>query len=94
MNTTTSESESSPDFPILVVGRQLQASKGLTVRLTLDEVQVPMEVDTGAAVSLIAEETQQWLLPSLVREEPTVRLTTYTAEEIPVVGVIRVQVEY
>ena len=28
----------------------------------------------AAAVSLIAEETQQWLLPSVVWEEPMVRL--------------------
>ena len=43
VNATNFECESSPGFPVLVVGRQLQSSKALTVRLTLDRVQAPME---------------------------------------------------
>ena len=49
---------------------------------TLDRVPDPMEVDTGAAVSLISEETQKHLFPKAKLQKPEVRLNTYTAEAI------------
>ena len=68
--------------------------KPLTVTLEIDGVQVPMEINTGAAVSLISEETQKRLFPKGSLHQPEVRLKTYTSESIPVVGVLRVQVKY
>ena len=53
-----------------------------------------MEIDTGAAVSLISEETQKRLFPKGSLRQPEVHLKTYTLESIPVVGVLRVQVKY
>ena len=68
--------------------------KPLTATLEIEGVEVPMEVDTGAAVSLISEKTQRCLFPKVKLEKPEVRLNTYTAEAIPVVGVLTVQVKY
>ena len=53
-----------------------------------------MEVDTGAAVSLITEQQQQELFPSAVLHPSSVTLRTYTAERLPVVGEMHVQVQY
>ena len=48
-----------------------------------------MEVDTGAAVSLMAENTQRKLFLEAVLEPSQVRLSTYSAEAPRVVGAIR-----
>lgn len=53
-----------------------------------------MEVDTEAAMSLISEETQKCLLPKVKLQKPGVHINAYTAEAIPVVGVLTVQVKY
>lgn len=50
-----------------------------------------MEVDAGAAVSLISEVTQK-VFTQL--QNSAALLTTYTTEAIPVVGVLSVQVKY
>ena len=49
-----------------------------------------MEVDTGAAVSLMAENTQQKLFPGAVLEPSQVRLSTYFAEALRAVGAMKV----
>ena len=53
-----------------------------------------MEVDTGAAVSLIMEPQQQELFPSDVLYPSGVILRTYTAEHLPVVVEMHVQLQY
>ena len=62
--------------------------------LELNGVPVRMEVDTGVAVSLISQKTQQRFFPAQTLEKPSVRLTTYTTESISVVGMMQVQVKY
>ena len=64
------------------------------VNLQLNGVPVTMEVDTGATVSLMSQDSQRCFFPEAVLDRPTVRLTTYTTEAIPVVGIMTVQVEY
>ena len=55
---------------------------------------VPMELDTGATVSLISHSTQQRLFADVPLEKSDVQLATYTAEPIPVLGVMKVCVKY
>ena len=86
------EDPSNSDLPILTVGGR--STQPITAVLELNGRSVPMEVDTGAAVSLIAETTQRRLFPEGVLEKSKVRLNTYTAEPLPVVGVMRVEVRY
>jgi len=81
-----------PEGPILNV--KSNPSRPLTAMLTLNGKPVPMEVDTGAAVSIMAESTQKELFPQEVPKRAEVRLKTYTTEPLPVVGVIHVKVEY
>ena len=70
------------------------SEKPLTVTLEIDRVQVPMEINTRAAVSLISEKTQKRLIPKGSLRQPKVSLKTYTSESITVIGVLRVQVKY
>ena len=55
---------------------------------------VSMEIDTGAATSLVGMQTYRKLFPHLTLRRPSVRLITCTGEEIPVAGELRGQVEY
>ena len=62
--------------------------------MRLDECLVSMEVDTGAALSLISEATYQRLWPRRELRTSQVRLQSYTKETIPVLGCCNVNVDY
>lgn len=53
-----------------------------------------MEIDTGAAVSLMSLKTQKSLFPSTVLAKPNIQLRTYTSDPITVVGKMSVEVKY
>ena len=53
-----------------------------------------MELDTGAAVSLISEETYRKLLPTSALKPTSVNLRTYTGQSMSVAGQIEVEVRY
>ena len=53
-----------------------------------------MEVDIGAAVYVISEETYKELFMNLSLKKASVNLKTYTGERIPVLGEIEVEVTY
>ena len=55
---------------------------------------VSMEIDTGASVSLMSQSLQETLFPAATLAKPTVKLRTYTAEPITVVGQLTVEVKY
>ena len=62
--------------------------------LLLNWTPVTMEIDTGAAVTLIPESRLRSLLPDLQLSKTTMRLRTYTAQPITVVGQAQVEVRY
>lgn len=68
-------------------------SEGYWVTPLLDGKGIPMQVDTGAAVSLMAESTYQENWPFLSPTEATMTLKTYTGEAVPLLGVVDVTVE-
>ena len=57
-------------------------------------MQLPFEVDTGAAVSLISLDTKQKFFKAVKLKDTSVALCTYTVESIRVLGTIQVQVKY
>ena len=65
-----------------------------TVQVKLDGVQVDMEVDTRASVSLMSELTFKRIWPQRSLEPSQVHLCTYLKEPIPVVGCTQVNIEY
>ena len=91
MPTTELETEPFPDDSILKV--QGQSTKPITVTLELNGTSLDMEVDTGAAVSLMSEATQKRLFPQVKLQKTTMKLQTYTAEALSVLGTSKVQVK-
>lgn len=55
---------------------------------------VTMEIDTGAAVTLISQAMQESHFPTAKLDRPTLTLHTYTAQPIKLVGQMTVQVRY
>lgn len=65
------------------------------VELSVNDTPLCMEVDTGAAVSLISEATYRSMGDPLPRLNPTtVLLRTYSREQLAVLGSIEVAVKY
>ena len=69
-------------------------AKPYTVVLELNGHAVSLEIDTGAAVSLISEQDQRRLFPAAVLDKSDIQLRTYTGKPIPVLGQMRVSVKY
>ena len=71
--------------------------KPIEVAVTLSEAETTMEVDTGATLSVMSEETYKRLWDRDTRpplQPSTTQLTTYTGEKIFALGVINVHVSY
>ena len=72
----------------------LERPKPYSVVLEINGHPVTLEIDTGAAVSVVSERTKQKLFPTIALEETDVRLRTYTAKPIQVLGQMLVSVKY
>ena len=66
----------------------------IKVHVEINNCSVPMEVDTGASVSIMSETLYHKLWPRRGLKETTIRLQTYSKEPIPVVGATQVCVGY
>jgi len=93
----SAEGSSSEDYPLHHITASVKSgtrqSPPLEVEIQIDKIPLTMELDTGAAYTLVSETTfnQFWkreLQPSQVR------LTAYSGDEIPVIGSTEVCVNY
>ena len=66
----------------------------IMVKLLIDDKQLGMQVDMGAAVSSISESTLKSLLPRAILKPTDVTLTMYTQEWLMVLGELMVSVKY
>ena len=71
-----------------------QASKPLQVEVVINGQPLSMELDKGAAVTLVSEETFQSKWSNVTLQPSTARLHTYSGEPLPVVGQAEVKVQY
>ena len=94
MSVEKAETESDGFVETSVLQVKGTSERPLIATLEIDEVVVSMEVDTGAAVTLMSEEIQKRLFLKVKLQKPKVRLQTYTAEPLPLLGVLTVQVVY
>ena len=69
-------------------------SKPIEIALQIDERPVTMEVDTGAALSLVSEEVYRQTWPDKPLLQSKVNLRTYSGEQINVLGSLEVNVKY
>ena len=90
-----SDSDDSKDSSLcLVESKGAVHSPPIKVKVKLDDCVVNMEVDTGAAMSLMSQTTFQGLWPERGLQPSQVRLRAYTTEQIPVVGCCNVNIDY
>ena len=88
-STTTASSEVYTMVPVV------SRSKPFTLSVMINNHPLPMELDTGASVSVISESTYNTVLKDTVPLESTdISLRTYMGEELPVLGVATVAVGY
>ena len=64
------------------------------VQLKFNGKDIIMEIDTGAATSIISKEMYDDLFPVLELNDPSIKLSTYTGDLIPLAGKVRATVEY
>ena len=69
-------------------------SKPFQVDLTRGGRSLCMEVDTGAACSIVSEKTYHKLFPGMLLQPTSVRLHTYSGEPLTVLGEREVEVRY
>ena len=62
--------------------------------LTVDGKQLQFEVDTGASLSLISEETYKEFWPNMPLQDTTINLKTYTGTPLKVLGAMNASVSY
>ena len=86
---STSDSE---ELRLFTVGAK--SSTPIAVELTVNGARITMEVDTGAAVSLISEQTLKAIAPNATLQPSRVILKTYTEERMSVLGELQVDVQY
>ena len=89
---TSARENTEDEVPLLQLGKGQAAP--ITVDVTVNDVPVTMEVDTGAAVSVMSRQQQQKLFPQAQLHPSQVVLRTYTAEKVAVVGILPVRVAY
>ena len=64
------------------------------VKLVLNGRALSMQLDIGAAVSLISSATFTGLFPNATLSKPAAILTTYTGQQIPLAGQMEVKVSH
>ena len=69
-------------------------SNPIKVKLKINNSRVPMEVDTGASISLINETTYSQIASNSPLKPTTTELSTYTGEHLPILGIADEKVEY
>ena len=70
------------------------AASPYKVTLELNGKPLEMEVDTGAAVSIISELTKKTMFPTATLSKTPVTLRTYSADPLTVLGKLSVEVKY
>ena len=72
----------------------MTVNKPFLVELHVKGDAITFEVDTGAAVSIMAEENFRYHFPSDLISKSTLQLKTYTKDKLPVIGEVKVPVSY
>ena len=89
---STNRESSSDEYPIFKLDER--SSNPIAVPLLVNGKQLTMELDTGAAVSIISEATRKELFPNEKFHVSNIILKTYTEEPIRLMGNLHVRVQY
>ena len=80
------------DLNLFTIGET--SSKPIFVDVKVNGEPLTMEVDTGAAVTVISDETCKSRFPDVPMRKSSVVLRTYTGQQMRVLGEMEVKVEY
>ena len=89
--TTTEGDSSSDEYFLHKLGKN---STPIQVSLVANGKPLEMEVDTGADISIILEETRKALFPTQKIYKSDLILKKYTGELIAIIGSLHVHVQY
>jgi len=89
---TIKEPDSEDEYLLLRVGGK--SVHPIVVELTIKGLKTQIELDTGAAVSIISTQTKNKLFPQEHSIESSLILTTYSDEQLKVTGQMLVDVKY
>ncbi len=92
-----SEEDPAEDYTYTLLNLTSDPCKPLSTTLTVNRVELPMQIDTGASVSVISEETYHLIWPATAAPEVQktgIKLRTYSGGELEVKGAIMVDVSY
>ena len=82
------------DLLSVIALNRVTNSPAFVVNVNMNGKEVPMELDTGSAVSLMAEREFIKFFPGVECSDVDVRLITYNGTPVPVKGSVKVRVEY
>ena len=86
------KTEDIEEVPLYTIWKR--AAHPITVDVSVNNKLLLMEVDTGAAVSIISENTQKRMFPEATLHPTSVLLKTYSGERLAVIGELQTQVHY
>ena len=93
-STTSDKEEGSGDEYRLFMMTDSSSSDPIMVPVIVNGKKLTMELDTGAAVSIISDQTRRSLFPDVQLRKSRLVLKTYTDESMTVVGQLNVRVTY
>ena len=88
------DSSDDGDYVVYTISSVCSPKQGIILMVDLAGSQVQMELDTGAAVSIVSEKTYHTQLSSWPLESASVKLKTYGGEPIQVLGKLTLPVKY
>ena len=88
---TTKDNSITDEIQLYTIGAK-SATCLITVDVQINGKQLPMVVDTGAALSIISEQTWKKNFPGITLKKADVVLKTYTNERMTMMGELLVQV--
>ena len=85
----------SGEWGIFTVQSRLETTQpSIIVQLKINNEEVVMELDTGASLTIMSENTLKQKLPNVKLQPSTVILKTYSGEQLKVLGQAQVKVTY
>ena len=78
-------------YTLFTVQSKLQP---LTFQVKVNKVDLPMELDTGASLSVISEQTYNSFFSNEQLQPTDVTLQTYSGEELNILGSLTIEVEH
>ena len=90
----SASSDSDDSLTLMYIRNASNSKSEILVPVTLNDKAIKMELDTGAAVSLIPKRMKDKLLPHVKTRPSDIKLKTVTGETVQVVGKCHVQVKY